>query len=235
MLKRDIDTSCIATPFLPSLKSTDLTHSQQHYKPLKSRFRIKSVTSNYGTCCGYYSVTILDRTHRFDECVLWWGSKNKNREDTCVKRDWITFSDFIDCSTLNGEHNWEDPPTYSLIDQDALPIITTKSGEVRTSTQLLLLLHRNTSFVVLKSMGRSWRTWKNEPNLTHISYNIDVNPISNALCIMCRFIGAQLLTGCLGWDCSQVRCQSDCSLPSFCEKVITTEIVSFQITTCLDA
>ena len=60
----------------------------------------------------------------------------------------ITFSDFIDCSTLNGEHNWEDPPMYSLNDQHALPIMTTKSGEVRTSTQLLLLLHRNTGFVV---------------------------------------------------------------------------------------
>ena len=51
-------------------------------------------------------------------------------------------SSFINYLTLNNEHNLEDLCIQLRINKHALPIDTTKSGEVRSTILFLVILHR---------------------------------------------------------------------------------------------
>ena len=56
-----------------------------------------------------------------------------------LKRDWATCSRFINYATLNSEHNWEDLYSDKESTKHAFLITLTKSGEVQSSIQFLLV------------------------------------------------------------------------------------------------
>ena len=58
-----------------------------------------------------------------------------------IKRDWAASSNFINYSTLNSEHNWEDLRIVQEMYKHALPMTIVKRGEIQFSFRFLLLLH----------------------------------------------------------------------------------------------
>ena len=77
----------------------------------KSRIKIAEVTGGYcmpHKVCRCYSVSFFNWRPIFDWCVVRWGSKNKHHIHTCSKGDWTPSSIYINYSTINSEHTWED-------------------------------------------------------------------------------------------------------------------------------
>jgi hypothetical protein len=90
------------------------------------------------------------------------------------KRDWTKSSKFLNYFTLINEHNWEDLCMHSTYQQTCIPIYYHNyilGGSIFNPIVVdafILDLLIQVKFHCLDVISRSWGSWKNVSNYTHI-------------------------------------------------------------------